>query len=81
MQLALHRVVVDKLVENPGSVRATARENIERMRPNVRGSQAHGWLDEWQILLDGPPSRLIETMLAPGEHAVDLRQVSPFAGV
>jgi hypothetical protein len=51
------------------------------MRAQVRGSQAQGWLDEWANLVDGPAPRLVEVLLGEDEHSIDLRQVSPFAGV
>ena len=80
VQLELHRVVLGKLLVDPDHVRELARRNIERMRSSVRGSQAQGWLDEWAELIEHPGPRLVEAFLGEDVHAVDLRQVSPFAG-
>ncbi|WP_229382357.1 hypothetical protein [Microbacterium schleiferi] len=42
---------------------------------------AQQWLDEWERMLAAPTGELIEFMLATGERADDLRQMTPFAGV
>jgi len=34
-----------------------------RVRVPVRGSRAQAWLDEWERLLDAPPSELIDVFL------------------
>ncbi len=51
------------------------------MRRNARGALSQGWLDEWERMLEAPIGDLIEFMLAIGERADDLRQMTPFAGV
>jgi plasmid stability protein len=81
VQLELHREVLGKLIGDLGPVRVRAHRNIDRMRTTARGSQAQRWLDEWSELVDGPPARLIEVFLGEDEHSIDLRQMSPFAGV
>lgn len=77
----LHRAVARKLRSNPDDIRSLALDNIARMRLNARGALSQGWLDEWERMLDGPTGELIEFMLATGERADDLRQMTPFAGV
>ena len=81
VQLELHRTLLVKLLGDLGPAREVAERNIERMRTSVRGSQAHGWLDEWQRLLAEPGPELIDAFLGEDEHSADLRQVSPFAGL
>jgi plasmid stability protein len=81
VQLELHRALLGKLIGDLGVVRERAHRNIERMRSVARGPQAQGWLDEWSELVDGPPVQLIEVFLGEDEHSIDLRQMSPFAGV
>ena len=76
--LAIHRVVADRLRQDPRLVDA-ARTRVA------------GWLDDgsvhavyaeaWRELLSGPIERLLETLIDPSERARALRQCSPFAGV
>lgn len=51
------------------------------MRLTAHGSLTQEWLDEWERMLAAPTGELIEFMLATGERADDLRQMTPFAGV
>jgi hypothetical protein len=81
VQLELHKAVLGKLLGDPGSAREIAHRNLQRMRTTVRGEQARGWLDEWEQLITDPGPRLVEVFLGEDEHSIDLRQVSPFAGV
>lgn len=81
VSLELHRAVVRHLRADDGRVREIARSNLPLLRRNVRGDQANGWLDEWERALGGPTTDLIALCLREDEHGVDLRQVSPFAGV
>ena len=77
--LFLHTAVAWELRRRPAEVIGIARENIAKMR----SVNPHAWrlLDEWERILDGTTSEIVARMLDPGEHAQDLRQVSPFAGV
>ena len=78
----LHRAVAGRLrMRDRERILATARTNLVVLRGNVRGPQAHAWLDRWQVALDGPTADLIALMLSNEPEGVDLRQVSPFAGV
>jgi hypothetical protein len=72
--------VVDEMRVDPERVRAIGRGQIPGIRKNVRG-QALGWMDEWEVLLEGPLDELVEALTAHTEHAADLRGVAPFAGV
>jgi hypothetical protein len=51
------------------------------MRESVRGGQAQAWPDEWEQLIEHPGPCLVEVFLGEDEHSIDMRQVSPFAGV
>ena len=77
--LGLHRAIADRLARDPGRVRSHARQNLARMRTANPG--AHRLLREWARLLDGPLDALLDTLVDPRQHARDLRQVTPFAGV
>ena len=77
----LHRAVASRLLTRDRErILAAARTNLGRLRGNVRGPQAHAWLDRWQAALDGTTTDLIALMLDASPQGVDLRQVSPFAG-
>ena len=77
----LHRGVARRLLTSDRErILAMARTNLGLLRGNVRGPQAHAWLDRWQAALGGPTADLIALMLSPDTEGVDLRQVSPFAG-
>jgi len=76
--LAIHRVVADRLREDP--------QLIEAARTRVAGWLADGsvhrvYAEAWNELLSGPAERLLEVLVDPGETARALRQCSPFAGV
>jgi hypothetical protein len=36
---------------------------------------------EWEVLLDRPPSELVQALIDPSSWGRELRQVTPFAGV
>ena len=79
--LALHRLIAERLAADPGAVLAAARRNLATMRRANDDGSADGWLDAWEVLLDGPLDRLTAVMVDPRQAARDLRQSSPFAGV
>ena len=77
--LYLHATIAKELTNRPTEVIAIARQNIDKMR----SVNPHAWrlLDEWEQILRGMPIQIVARMLDPSEHARDLRQVTPFAGV
>ncbi|WP_437773495.1 hypothetical protein [Arthrobacter sp. KNU40] len=77
----LHRAVAEKLRVDPQTVRSKAKVNLARLATRSQGSFAEGWVSEWSALLAGPVENLIEVMLRPDERSIDLRQMTPFAGV
>jgi transcriptional regulator with XRE-family HTH domain len=79
--LELHRVVAHKLVDHPDAVTADAIRHLALLRKRVRGDSAHALVDEWERLLTaGRLGALIDVLLGTDSWAVDMRQVSPFAG-
>jgi excisionase family DNA binding protein len=79
--LWLGYAVAGKLVAQPDRVLATARDNLARLKEvHPRGAGAR-WLAEWERLLDGPTSGILETLTSLSPRARELRQNSPFAGV
>ena len=78
----LHRAVAEKVSEDPEPVLGKARTNLLRMSARTRGAYGQGWVAEWDELVNGGDiSRLVESMLRPDERGIDLRQMTPFAGV
>ncbi|SFU08013.1 hypothetical protein SAMN05660657_05469 [Geodermatophilus amargosae] len=79
--LLLAYAVAGRLVTDPDTTLAVARENLRRMRQSVTGGSATVWLDAWQRLLDCPLPELLATLTSTSSWSCDLRQNSPFAGV
>jgi transcriptional regulator with XRE-family HTH domain len=78
--LALHRVIAARFARDPQAVSRKAVRNLKVMRRADDGSAAP-WLEEWERLLRGPVSAVIEVLVSHDQRARDLRQVTPFAGV
>lgn len=78
--LALHRAIAARLLADPSSVLAHARRNLTRLRAADTG---HGrqMIDAWDRLLDSPVDEIVTAMLARTQRGIDLRQMTPFAGV
>ncbi|GLI26473.1 hypothetical protein ARHIZOSPH14_07150 [Agromyces rhizosphaerae] len=76
----LHRAVAKRLLDDRDAVMANVPRQVGRMRERVHGG-ASRLLDEWLELAEAPLGRLVETMLGEDQHAIDLRQLSPFMGV
>lgn len=79
--LWLHRVVAGRLAMHPEDTVAKARANIETLRRVHPSGAARRWIEQWQMLLDGPVDSVLDILASPTEWAVELRQNSPFAGV
>ena len=79
--LWLHRAVAGKVAIDPVRTLATARRNLARLRAEHPRGAIVADFDTWESLLDGPVEALLDTLVSPSPHAVDLRQNSPFAGV
>jgi len=78
----LHRAVAEKVSDDPQPVLSKARTNLQAMAARARDPHAQGWVSEWETLVNaGDLNRLVEVMLDPDERGIDLRQMTPFAGV
>lgn len=76
--LALHRLVAKKLAAEP-SLLDLARANVARWQAaNHTPSPA---LAEWEQILDQPLDDIAAMLVERSEHAMRLRQSSPFAGI
>lgn len=75
--LAFHREVAERLRADPSRA-AAARARVRAWR--AAGSLHSRWIGEWERVLDGPLPALFAALVADGERARALRQVTPFAG-
>ncbi|TDG01889.1 hypothetical protein E1N52_42605 [Paraburkholderia guartelaensis] len=78
--LALHRLIAEKLRREPRLL-DKARENLAHWLAMSPHSRARPYLAEWQAVIDQGVDATIAVMTDPGEHATDLRQAAPFAGI
>ncbi len=78
--LAIHRQIAARLLQDPVPTITKARINLERLHRADRGNAGY-WLNEWDTLLDRPTDEIVTAMLARTQHGIDLRQMTPFAGV
>ena len=79
-----HRLVAERLRDNPAAVIAKALENIERWgwrRDFPDPARRPGFMTEWLALLEGPRDLLLMALTGTDERMVTLRSSSPFAGV
>lgn len=79
--LWLAYAVAGKLVADPTGVLEKARINLAHLRDVHSRGTADRWLSEWQVLLDGPITGVLEVLTSRSPRARELRQNSPFAGV
>ncbi len=76
--LALHETVARRIADDP-TVLARARERVLGW---IAAGQPHAeFAEAWLALLDGPSESLLSVLTGRSEQAIELRQVSPFAGV
>lgn len=76
----LHLQIALKLPEDEQQIREIGRQGIRRLQQRKRNAIAEMWLDKWQELLNAPVGELEHGLLADGEQAKEMRQLSPFAG-
>ena len=78
--LAIHRQIAARLLSDPTTTLKKARSNLNLLRAADRGN-ATRLLNEWSALLDQPVDEIVTAMLARTQQGIDLRQMTPFAGV
>ncbi|MGH3955527.1 MAG: helix-turn-helix domain-containing protein [Mycobacterium sp.] len=78
--LALHALLVSKLLSDPDHVLEAARRNVER---DAESGNAHSekYTHEWAQLLKQDIRSLIGAMLDSSDHGVTLRSCTPFTGI
>lgn len=78
--LSIHRQIAARLLQDPATTLKRARINLARLQGADVGHAAQ-WLDQWDALLDRPTDQIVTAMLARTQQGIDLRQMTPFAGV
>lgn len=78
--LWLAHAIAGKIVADPDTHIATARDNLTLLRSTARG-RAVTWVNEWDRLLDRPLHELLDALTSSTTKGRELRQNSPFAGV
>ncbi len=76
--IALHKAVGQKLLLKPELVEET-RLRVESLYQE--GKLAQFYRDEWQAVLRQPLEQLVTFLSDDSEHARELRQATPFAGI
>ncbi|WP_434741130.1 helix-turn-helix domain-containing protein [Micromonospora sp. SH-82] len=79
--LWLHQAVAGSLVTDPDEVLGKARENLDRLLQQHRGTMAGVWLRRWQDKINEGVGSVLKALTSEDSEAVELRQNSPFAGV
>lgn len=79
--LWLNRAVAARIARDPVGVLTHARANLDRLEQIHEGTPVTTWLDQWRIVVDAGPERVMEILTSTLPEASELRQNSPFAGV
>ena len=80
IKLAQHKPIAKKLRENPETILALARRNLQRYI-GERPAPATSLWREWRTLLEeNSIDRIVAVMTAKTQKAAELRQASVFAG-
>ncbi|MDQ3756334.1 MAG: helix-turn-helix transcriptional regulator [Actinomycetota bacterium] len=77
--LFLHVAISRRIVADPEVALMRARRNLRTMANANPG--AAPLLREWRRIIDNGIDRVLYVLADPGEHARELRQVTPFAGI
>ena len=63
------------------AARRRAEENLQLAETVVGDNVSNQWISEWRDVLDRGPAAVRTTLLDPGPHGHDMRQMTPFAGL
>lgn len=76
--IEIHRLVLDKLLDDPDRVLGQAVAQLELMN-EAATDRSRPYLDAWRALLDGPRADLVRMLMSTAETDIELLKVSPFA--
>lgn len=74
----MHRAIAERLRADPALIER-ARRRVAAWRAS--GDVHAGYVEAWEQLLSLPLEEICARLVDPGEGALAIRQVSPFAGV
>lgn len=77
--LAMHALIAEKIRSDPRLLEV-ARNNLQRWRHRWP-QQPPAWFEEWLRIMSWQWPRIAALITEQSEHAIRLRQSSPFAGV
>jgi hypothetical protein len=81
IRLAQHKLIAEKLQENPEAILALAQRNLQRCIGHRLAPATDLWRD-WRTLLEQSSiDSIVTVMTSKTQEATELRQASPFAGV
>ncbi len=78
--IEIHRMVLDKLLDDPDRVLGQAATQLEVIN-QVANDRNRPYLDAWRALLEGPRADLVRVLMSTAEADVELLKLSPFAGL
>lgn len=81
LSLQLHRAALPFLRQDWPTAQRVMRSNLALLKRRRRAPLAEGWLQEWETAVEAGPEAVAAVALTEGERGVDLRQVSPLAGI
>ncbi|GAA1340845.1 hypothetical protein [Arthrobacter roseus] len=76
----LHVELSRKLRSDEQNLRSIGLRNLDLMQQRQRNPLAQQWINDWRELLNATLETLDSRMLADDANAVEMRQMSPFAG-
>lgn len=79
--LWLHREIAARIQADPESAKTLARRNLAGLRQADVAKRGEQWRREWEALLDGPLDTMLVALCSTSQHAAQLRQTAPFAGL
>jgi excisionase family DNA binding protein len=74
-------LVASKLDKDPKATSQIGRTNLAKQKSAHTDGSAQRLLDEWERLLSGPTRELQRVLVSTTQECIELRHVSPFAGV
>ncbi|WP_336653003.1 MULTISPECIES: hypothetical protein [unclassified Leucobacter] len=81
LSLQLHSAALPFLRQDWPTARRLMRSNLALLKRRRRAPLAEGWVREWETAVEAGPEAVAAVALTEGERGIDLRQVSPLAGV
>lgn len=75
--LELHRIVLDKFLDDPDRVLDFGRRRLRVLEESL-SKRSSPYIETWRRLLDGPRSDIVRLLLSTDEDDVEVLKMSPF---